>query len=271
MTVRGFRYYQRVRRSVTAAKGLTIVMYHSVCEQPDDYVISPEAFARQIDFLAHNYRIIRLSNIHAELADERNHDRCVVVTFDDAFSDFLEFAYPVLERASVPCSVFVPTAYIGGTNRWDTDRGAVPIRQVMSADDILRVHNEGLVEFGSHTVDHVSMAHAPYDEMLRQAVDSKRELEALLGVPTSTFAYPYGQLDNYSETTTRVLAEAGYAAAVTTHWGTLNSPGAPLTLRRIHFRESDSAAVLRAKVEGDYDWIAAKERVGFALRRMRGG
>jgi len=249
--------------------GLTIVMYHSVCEQPDEYAISPLAFARQIDFLKRRYRIIRLKDVRSALESNVKGDRSVVVTFDDAFSDFLHFADPVLRRAAIPCSVFVPTACIGRTNGWDARSGQGPVRDVMSADDISKLHSGGLVDFGSHTVDHVSMADVPQDEMRRQAIESKRELETLLHIPITTFAYPYGQLDNFSKTTTRILAETGYEFAVTTHWGTHNSVNALLTLKRIHFREADTDGILRSKIEGDYNWVAAKEKLGFALRWAR--
>jgi len=244
-------------------------MYHSISENLDGYAISPTTFARQMESLAQQYRIIRLRDARAELTTMRANERCVAVTFDDAFSDFRDLAYPILRHAGIPASVFVPTGFVGRTNQWDVNDSRIPQRPIMDATDIRQLYAEGVVDFGSHTVDHPSMADVTTEEMQRQAIDSKRYLETLLRTPITTFAYPYGQLDNFSTATTRVIADAGYDIAVTTHWGTRNSYRNLLSLNRIHFRETDDAATVRAKVDGKYDWIAAKERIGFTVRWLR--
>jgi len=250
------------------SNGLTIVMYHSICENPDAYAVSPTAFSRQMDFLVRNYRVIRLKNARSQLSGISKDERCVAVTFDDAFSDFATAAYPILRRSQTPASVFVPTGLVGRTNAWDASNHIIRQRPIMSANDIQQLHADGIVDFGSHTVDHLSMADIPAREMERQAFESKRYLEMLLRTPITIFAYPYGQLDNFSRITTQVLTEIGYDTAVTTHWGTDNSTDNLLSLKRIHFREIDDATTLRAKIEGGYDWIGAKERAGFAMRWM---
>jgi hypothetical protein len=48
----------------------------------------------------------------------------------------------------------------------------------------------------------------------------------------------------------------------------LNSYRERMTLRRICFEEEDEDRDLRAKIEGENDWFAAKERVGNAFRTL---
>jgi len=48
--------------------------------------------------------------------------RAVLITFDDAYLDFAEHAWPVLRRLSLPATLFVPTAYPDHPERgfwWD--------------------------------------------------------------------------------------------------------------------------------------------------------
>lgn len=256
-------------RASRRAKRITIVAYHSISPEPGPYAISPGAFARQVTFLQRTYQLIRLKNIKNALRDDGASECKVVLTVDDAYRDFYQFALPVLAETSIPATVFVPTGYIGDYNRWDLGDGT-PRRALMSERELFAAWETGLVDLGSHSVDHVRMSQLDSSEMRRQAVESKQRLEHMLGgEPLTMFAYPYGQLDDFSAATTRTLSQAGYEVAVTTHWGTRNSESKALTLRRICFAETDDPTTIRAKIDGRYDWIAAKERMGFWLRKAR--
>src|SRR5438445_13526253 len=69
-------------------KKITIIVYHSVCRQGDRFAISPAAFRRQIDYIRNSYSIIRLGGIKEGLQESGDSGRRVVITFDDAYTDF---------------------------------------------------------------------------------------------------------------------------------------------------------------------------------------
>lgn len=264
----GFSPYCTLRGRPATLKKLTIVMYHSVHSVSALHSVSPEAFLRHITFIKENYALCALGEIERFLLDENDQERKVVITFDDAYTNFIESAFPILKRLNVPCTMFVPTGYIGGWNEWDVMRNAAPSRRIMGADQLRDLAKEGLVEFGSHTVDHVRLGSLPRQEMWRQAVESKQRLEDVLGRSVASFCYPYGQLGDYSAETTEIVAAARYERAVISRWSTLNSYRERMTLRRICFEEGDEYRDLRSKIEGENDWFAAKERVGSALRTL---
>jgi peptidoglycan/xylan/chitin deacetylase (PgdA/CDA1 family) len=247
---------------------ITIIMYHAISDDGDPYATTPSAFRRQIAYLKARFTIIRLSDIEAAVRGAQI-QRQVVITFDDAYQDFRETAYPILNDFGIPATVFVPTGFIGGFNEWDAPYDVCLRRRVMAAAEIRELQATGLVEFGSHTVDHRSMSGLLSEEMDRQARASRRALEDLLGAPVTLFAYPYGKLKDYSAATTEALARAGYRAAVTAHWGTTNSADELLRLRRIFFKSGDGETTLDAKVRGVYNWITVKEQVCYRLRRVR--
>jgi peptidoglycan/xylan/chitin deacetylase (PgdA/CDA1 family) len=75
---------------------------------------SPEMFEAQMKYLSANYQPISVSDVLDAL--QRNDQtmlppRAVLVTFDDAYQDFKQHAWPVLKRYQIPVTLFVPTAF----------------------------------------------------------------------------------------------------------------------------------------------------------------
>lgn len=235
----------------------TIVMYHSISPRtglrPD--TITPASLARQLALIKARYRVVRLADLPAAMLD-RARPRPVAVTFDDALADFWEHGYDVLRTAQVPATMFVPTAWIG-------------TRNTMTAAQLEAVQDEGLVEIGSHTVTHRSMRQLPWADMQREAVESKMVLEDLFGRPVMTFAFPFGQRQHVSAECVRAVRDAGYNLAVTTCWGTRQSPERLFELRRIYFEDRDDERTIAAKVEGHYDWRRFIETAGHVARQCR--
>ena len=111
---------------------LRVLTYHRV-DRPqarpwlDPVLISasPEVFEVQIKYLAANYQPISVSDVLQAL--EKNDQtilppRAVLVTFDDAYQDFEQHAWPVLKRYQIPVTLFVPTAFPDHPERlfwWD--------------------------------------------------------------------------------------------------------------------------------------------------------
>lgn len=253
----GWPGWRRRLYEVAGLRPATIVMYHSINPQtglrPD--CISPDTFARQLSLIRERYRLVRLRDLRRAMNDG-DPRRPVAITFDDALGDFWEYGYPVLKGLDVPATMFVPTAWIG-------------IPNVMTAAQITTLHVDGLVEIGAHTVTHASMRSLDPAAMWREAIESRRALEALLGSPVRLFAYPFGQRHHFSRASGRVLARAGYELAVTSCWGTLQPVDRPLELRRIDFKDGDAESTLAAKIEGRYDWKIAVEAAGLVARALR--
>lgn len=58
--------------------------------------------------------IVSLDEAHRRLAAGDCAPRFVALTFDDAYRDTLDFAWPVLKRHEVPFTIFVPSAFADG-------------------------------------------------------------------------------------------------------------------------------------------------------------
>ena len=132
-------------RGPGAGQPITIVMYHAVSDVPGPYTVSPSAFRRQVEAIASSFRVIGLRSVPRELEARWSSERRVVLTFDDAFVDFAESAFPILEELGLRSTVFVPTGHVGGHNAWDEGLSGWRRRPVLDAAGLRGLHATGLV------------------------------------------------------------------------------------------------------------------------------
>ncbi len=79
---------------------------------------TPEQFAAQIELLASRYRVVSVDQVLQALCESVPlPPRAVLLTFDDAQTDFARHAAPRLRRLGLPSTLFVPTAYPGNASR----------------------------------------------------------------------------------------------------------------------------------------------------------
>lgn len=86
---------------------IPVVVFHRVSPNPDPFwpPYTPEAFARLMGFLAKQYRFISVEDLLTKPLDDLRGG--IVITFDDAWHDFLPHALPVLREHRVPTVQFV--------------------------------------------------------------------------------------------------------------------------------------------------------------------
>ncbi len=99
------------------APALAVLTYHRVAprdERPDLHPglsVTPEAFAEQVELLTRQAEPVSLDDVLAAASGAPLPARAVHVTFDDAYDGVEHHAWPILEAAGVPATLFVPTAF----------------------------------------------------------------------------------------------------------------------------------------------------------------
>jgi len=212
--------------------------------------------------LREKYDIVPLDGILEE--SNGNERPMVAITFDDAYTNLLEYAVPVLKDYKIPAIIYAPTNYLGKKNEWDSIY-SIPLLQIMSAKDLRMLHNEGF-GIGSHTHNHIRLRSQDHTTLQREIGDSKKMLEDITGNTVTSFAYPYGKRRDLDYRAVRFVKQSNYLSAVTTYWGRFNDEAKRYESRRITIWPSDTLGVFKLKLNGNYDWLIPKEII---INRIR--
>jgi peptidoglycan/xylan/chitin deacetylase (PgdA/CDA1 family) len=111
-------------------------------------------------------------------------------------------------------------------------RAVVRPRQFMDWQEARALLDAGF-EVGSHTCSHPLLARESAAVQRRELAGARAELERELQRPVDVLAYPNGRAEDYSETTLRAVADAGYAFGVTTRAGLTSTDTPPHEVRRV--------------------------------------
>ncbi|MFH1279887.1 MAG: polysaccharide deacetylase family protein [Candidatus Eisenbacteria bacterium] len=214
--------------------------------------VPPERFARQMELLAaRGWGVVSLR----ERAEE-GRDRRLALTFDDALAGVVENALPVLRRLGFRATLFVPTAWIGRENRWDTRLAGRRARHA-SASALRRAADEGW-EIGAHGHTHRDLTRLPDEALAEELRECRRAVAGAVGSLPESIAYPFGSVD-------RRVIEAVRGAGFTRGCLSVSRPGTRDAFRigRMGVRRFDGDAEFLAKVEGGflYPWQVAKDRI----------
>ena len=101
--------------STFAGKGIAVLMYHSVSEDPasfrstlGDIGHQVRVFERQMELLARSFHVISLDETLLFIRGQRDVPRrSVVVTFDDGYADNYNVAIPLLNKLGIPSTFYV--------------------------------------------------------------------------------------------------------------------------------------------------------------------
>jgi peptidoglycan/xylan/chitin deacetylase (PgdA/CDA1 family) len=242
-----YSFWQAARRRLgrerweRVTRGVPVLMYHAFGERDegDRYVVSRRAFARQLALLRLlGYRGIRFEDFVEGLRESRLPPRReVVITIDDGYLDNLEIALPLLRRHHFPATVFLVTGRMGGVNDWTAD-GVLSRRPLLSWAQARQLDAAG-VQLGAHTRTHPSLPAQSDEALMAEVAGSRSDLKADLGAPASTFAYPYGELD---ERAVAAVAGAGFDGACTVEPRLAGLDEDRLRVPRIEVRSTESLA-----------------------------
>jgi peptidoglycan/xylan/chitin deacetylase (PgdA/CDA1 family) len=132
----------------------------------------------------------------------------------------------------------------------------IPVRaianQYLNWNQVRELSRNG-IEIGSHTESHPILTEVSLERAEREIVDSKIRIEAEIGKKILSFAYPNGDLSDFSPDIMAILRRAGIEAAFTllpgpTRQTTIRKN--PLGIRRVFVSRRDTIPRFVAKLAG---------------------
>jgi O-antigen biosynthesis protein len=194
-----------------AAGEVPVLMYHSIDASGGTrkfrrFVVDPGEFTAQMDYLAaKGYEPVTVAELAGSRTGRPLPPHPVVLTFDDAYTDFYTAALPVLRKNGFRATLFVPTAFVGATARFNTSLGEGN-RRVLSWEGLRDVTAEG-VEVAAHSHTHPQLDRVDATVISDEVRRSRRLLEDNLGMAVEGFAYPFGY---WNPAARAAVADAGF-------------------------------------------------------------
>lgn len=250
-------YVEKLRRE------MPVIMYHRFIDNDEDKnVFAPYI---HIDMFDKHLAMLKKQGFETltfeDLADGRTirrlepGKRYIMITVDDGYVDNLELMLPVLKKYGFKATVYVVT---GETfNRWDVETEQKERElDIMNAEQVRELSDSGYVEIGGHTLTHPRLSTLSYEQQAHEIETNKQELEAIIGKPLVSFAYPYG---DHNEDSKKLAESLGYTFAVATDSGPLKLHEDRFQIRRIAIFPKTDAFGLWRKVRGNYLFRKVKQ------------
>ena len=214
-----------------------VLMYHMVKEhlpnskKRNKWRVKPEDFEKQMEWFAKNGWSSYTINQMVEAKELPSKSFCI--TFDDGYEDNFINALPILQKYGFKATVYLVPNY--DYNSWEKFENG-NFDKLLTRDQIEKMRDSGVIEFGSHTLNHKNLSTITKDEAIKEIIDSKKEVEKIVKKDSKAFAYPYGK---YSDELIDMVKDAGYKSATVVKRGFYNK-NEPFAIKRIGILGTES-------------------------------
>lgn len=178
----------------------------------------------------------------------------VAITFDDGSETDLICAAPILQELGFGATFYITTGFIGKPG-------------YLNRSQLQELSQMGF-EIGCHSMTHAYLTDLRAEEMTREVVEAKSQLEQLIGKPVEHFSCPGGR---HNQRVSDVARHAGYRTVATSRL-LANSPFSnPFALGRVSIMRSTSLSEFENLYRGrglwQMDFLARSRR---AMREVLG-
>src|SRR5438067_91938 len=225
---------------------------HKVSSDPWDLTLDVEFFEAQLKFLHQHYNVISLQSfLDAQRKKAPLSPYSVVLTFDDGPRNFYTLASPLLEKFSLPATVFVITDFIDEMSR--QRNGSLAVKDWDPNDDhlylswaeIRDLRKKQPIDCGSHSCTHPRLNLLRPRDAEQELLDSINVIKRNTKQKRIPFSYPNGEA---SADLANLVKKSGYTCGLTTAEGNNHWASNPFLFRRAVIESGDDLARFAARV-----------------------
>lgn len=212
-----------------AEKGtsMVVLMYHAVnsnAKKVGDYVITPQAFERDLSYLQNEgYQTVVMSDIIAYVRDGKSLPaKPIMITFDDGYYNNYLNVFPLLQKYQMKA---VLSIIVGETDRYSELNENRENYSHVTWEMVNEMIDSGYVEIQNHSYNlhkingarrGISKKKGETTEQYLESVGedlkkAQNRIEEMTGWRPNTFTYPFGSYSCDSQT---LLEELGFAASL---------------------------------------------------------
>lgn len=139
---------------------LTIIGYHEIMAKQHsaiipDYAVTTQQFELHLDWLQKNgYHFINIDQlIKASAGHYRLPTKPVLLTVDDGYQSFYQYAYPIIQARKIPVVLSVVGSWLEpkANTQVQFGDGEIAREKLLSWNELKSMQDSGLVEIGSHS------------------------------------------------------------------------------------------------------------------------
>lgn len=216
---------------------IPILMYHLIDEKAgalEGLYLRTSEFEEHLQYLKdNNFTSITMKDLQGYWAGTKAlQKKSILITFDDGSITVYNNAYPLMKKYGFVSTQFIISSHLGNGG-------------VMTKDQVKEMAAAGH-EIGSHSYSHLDLISVSESILRQEVVQSKKDLEVLIGQPIVSFCYPAGKFNTNVQ---NYLKKSGYLSAVTTVNGFANkTKQGAFELKRIRISRGDTSTVLKEKL-----------------------
>lgn len=203
-----------------------VLCYHRFGKGHPKLSVETSLFRKQMQYLRDNgYQVVAMKELVEFIRGKQAlPPKSVVVTIDDGYASTYDEAFPVFREFGLPATVFLYTDFIGA-------------KDALSWEQVREMYQTGLIDFQPHSKTHPNLSlrqpdetEDEYQKRIAQEVEaSKSRIEKTVNVPMHTFAYPFGDANEFVIETVK---KEGFSLGVTVQPGSNPAFSSYYLLRR---------------------------------------
>ncbi len=178
----------------------------------------------------------------------------VCITFDDGCETDLIAATPVLQEFGFHATFYLTAGFLGTPG-------------YLNAEQVGQLDSLGF-EIGCHSMTHPYLSDLSNDELSREIVDAKLEIEQIVGHAIAHFSCPGGR---YDERTLETARRAGFRSVANSRFHANSSSTSPYELGRVAMLRDSSLEEFAATCQGHGLWKKRlQDEIRQGIRQMLG-